>query len=566
MVTMQKTKQAALRLRGGRHWPLWMVLGLSACGGGGGGGFFGDQDIQAAMTLSQVKLSCDRSPGEGCDDMSVTARLASSLVDQRPLWTEKPAPGGIPALASAERQKQSDGSWLLTFTPVPGLAPGTYTGEVEFSIFELLTSTYRPVRSAYKISVAGKQGKLDPLRRLAGAPDWEGYNGNAAHTGLVPVTLDPAKFSRRWTWIGPRTTYASDISPVVSANGLVYFSSYQTLVSDQGQPRSKVGTGVTALAEADGGQQWNYQESSADLAFGPPAVSGAQLALMTDQSTVLLLDAVGGTRPLKVKQTVAERALTSMASQTAPTLFDGNVYIGGNTEVMSVDARVAAKRWSTSLGLGPLATAGEWTPAVNAGMAYANIDGEFSAYRAADGVKLFGVAVPGASAGGLNKSSLNQAPLLVDAHSALLLNQRRGDHTPLDNSLSLVDLNSRALRWTVKGQFTTQPVAGNGVIYVGNHASGQLEARAVGDGALLWSWALAGAGEERFMGDLLLTNNLLFVAAGRNTYAIDLATRKTAWTYRMSGTLALSPNGVLYIARRSSAPGVEPVLSAINLQ
>lgn len=68
------------------------------------------------------------------------------------------------------------------------------------------------------------------------------------------------------------------------------------------------------------------------------------------------------------------------------------------------------------------------------------------------------------------------------------------------------------MRWSVNGQFTTQPVVVQGVLYVGNHATASLEARSLATGAVLWSWPLSAVKEERFGGDLIATNKLLFVA------------------------------------------------------
>ncbi|MNN74907.1 hypothetical protein D3C81_1911590 [compost metagenome] len=118
----------------------------------------------------------------------------------------------------------------------------------------------------------------------------------------------------------------------------------------------------------------------------------------------------------------------------------------------------------------------------------------------------------------------------------------------------------------MQGQFSTQPVVAQGIVYVGNQASRALEARQFGDGALLWRWPLDTALDEYFGGDLIVTGNLLFVGGRNNTYAIDLASRKAVWTYRMGGSLALSRHGVLYIRHNTDLPGSSMVLTAINLQ
>lgn len=122
------------------------------------------------------------------------------------------------------------------------------------------------------------------------------------------------------------------------------------------------------------------------------------------------------------------------------------------------------------------------------------------------------------------------------------------------------------MRWSVNGQFTTQPVVVEGVLYVGNHATASLEARSLATGAVLWSWPLSAVKEERFGGDLIATNKLLFVAGQKGTYALDLASQKAVWSFRIAGKLALSRNGVLYIRSVSDNGNAMSRVTAINLQ
>jgi len=212
------------------------------------------------------------------------------------------------------------------------------------------------------------------------------------------------------------------------------------------------------------------------------------------------------------------------------------------------------------------ASVDEWTPAVNSSTVYSNTAGSLRAFNRVSGTQQWSLAVPGQVLSGLNKSSLRQAPVLPDDHTVLLLNQRSAAGSSTDNSLSLVDTDSRQLRWTVNGQFTTQPVTAQGVLYVGNQATAALEARSIATGAVLWSWPLSAVNEARFGGDVIVTNNLLFVAGETATYALDLASQKVVWSYRVGGKLALSRNGVLYIRAVASNFVGTSSLTAINLK
>lgn len=553
----------AARLRVAAY-PLTVLgfLSLAACGGGG-------ESPEQAMNLSQVNLNCVQQPGETCNKVQATVMLYAKVTDQRPLWEEKPS-AGSKVFDSVNRVKQPDGSWLMDFSVKPGLAEGTYTGTVDFSVLVSPfpgTPNYQPRTASYSITVVGMKGTLSPLRQLSGATDWEGYNGNAAHTGFVPATLDASKFTRRWSWKSTASIngVSTRISPLVTANGYVYFNE-EVAIDDSAERFKYIYTyRLSALSETDGTAAWQTELKLGDV-LGAPGVAGNRL-VMAGINDAYTFNAQSGARLAVVRQPNTNGLLVATSQLTAPTLFDGNAYLGGNNDVMRLDATTGQNRWSTTLDLPKLGNVDEWTPAVNAGTVYSNAAGTLTAFNIADGSKRFSVAVPGQVIGGTGKSSLRQAPVLVDDNSVLLLNQRPYPGKSVDNSLSLVDAGSRSVRWTVSGRFTTQPVVARGVIYVGNDSGKVIEARNVSDGAVLWTWPLASVGEEALNGDLIVTNNLLFIAGGKHTHALDLASRQAAWTYRLSGTLSLSRNGVLYIRSAQGVSGSNiGYLTAINLQ
>ncbi|MEG0886510.1 MAG: penicillin-binding protein activator, partial [Janthinobacterium sp.] len=97
--------------------------------------------------------------------------LYAKVTDQRPLWEEKPS-AGSKVFDSVNRVKQPDGSWLMDFSVKPGLAEGTYTGTVDFSVLVSPfpgTPNYQPRTASYSITVVGMKGTLSPLRQLSGA-------------------------------------------------------------------------------------------------------------------------------------------------------------------------------------------------------------------------------------------------------------------------------------------------------------------------------------------------------------------------------------------------------------
>jgi outer membrane protein assembly factor BamB len=114
---------------------------------------------------------------------------------------------------------------------------------------------------------------------------------------------------------------------------------------------------------------------------------------------------------------------------------------------------------------------------------------------------------------------------------------------------SLIHFNTQALTvdWQSAGDYPATPAYNGGVLYAVNNNPMQLEARSETDGSLLWSWVPPASGDVLFESEVLLTKNLAFVSTNLSTYAVDLTTHKTVWSYPVTGNLALSSNGVLYL-------------------
>ena len=142
--------------------------------------------------------------------------------------------------------------------------------------------------------------------------------------------------------------------------------------------------------------------------------------------------------------------------------------------------------------------------------------------------------------------SMNTAPALGTASNVLATNGGR---------LISFNLLSRSIGYTIASSFRGQPTVANGLVYVVNGT--QVEARSEADGSLQWSWTPS-AGQP--VGPIIATRNLLLVSTASNTYAIDLASHAPVWTYPAGGTLALSAQGILFIAQTSGK------LSAISVK
>jgi len=138
----------------------------------------------------------------------------------------------------------------------------------------------------------------------------------------------------------------------------------------------------------------------------------------------------------------------------------------------------------------------------------------------------------------------------------------------IGNTLLAFNVPLNTVAWKIAGDYPSTPAYNAGVLYATNNNPVRLEALSESDGTLLWSWVPPQAGDTEFYSETLLTRNLIFVSTNLATYAIDSSTHQTVWSYPLTGKLALSQNGILYIEGRQSqgSPAVPGTLTAINVK
>jgi outer membrane protein assembly factor BamB len=126
----------------------------------------------------------------------------------------------------------------------------------------------------------------------------------------------------------------------------------------------------------------------------------------------------------------------------------------------------------------------------------------------------------------------------------------------MGNQLMKFNTAKGYIDWRIAGNYPLTPAYANGVVYAPNTNPYRVEARAEGDGAMLWSWVPGQANETAWKGEPIITANLLFVSSNLATYAIDLNTHKAVWSYPAAGRLALSRSGILYIQNTDAVVAV----------
>ena len=434
--------------------------------------------------------------------------------------------------------------WLTISTVKPA---GHHTGTVDISLCADASCNTPQLPSTFSVPydvwilTSGSAWPGDNLTTLvpwAGAPDWNMFQGNAAHTGYVAVSVDPNTFSTRL--MGPSLN-----------NQVGYAYPAKTLTTNAGRIFLSNGTTLRALSEYDASEEWSYDFGG--LAFpsvNPPAAGNGMVFVAAGQQSSTYLYAFDETDGSLVFQ-------SPMSSQwenyLAPTIGPSGVYTNGG----SYGGLYGFSFSGQQLFFAYTNQQSEWTPAVDGNYVYS-----YTGYLSVND------PVTGAVAASIVDPSftnyvyrINGSPVLGSNGSVFAAAYENAylNGGGIGNTLLRFNVNIQNVAWQVAGVYPRTPGYDAGVVYAVNNIPLRLEARAESNGNLLWSWAPPASGGYSFASDVLLTDTMIFVATDTTTYGIDRVTRQLVWSYPFGGRLALSRNGVLYIQ------GVGPIV-AINVK
>jgi hypothetical protein len=370
------------------------------------------------------------------------------------------------------------------------------------------------------------------------------FQGNAAHTGYVPVTVDPNSFTTRWQG-GPTL----DNTPG-------YGTFAYTLTTDGGNIYIANGTKLYALKELDASQVWSYDVSGLQYpSVNPPAEANETVYMAAGQQSSTFLFAFDEATGNLLFQ-------TPMTSQWehyfAPTIGLDGIYTDAGTYGGLYGFDFSGNQLFYDFDLPQIS---QWTPAVDGNHLYAYVGDYTGGLTVAD-------PVTGAVTATINDPTyvndtnvINGSAVVGAPGSVFAANYANAYVNGGSTGNHLVDFNVNKLgtTWKVAGDYANTPAYNAGVVYAANNKPLQLEARDEGDGSLLWSWAPPQAGDTGFNSEVLLTNSMIFVSTNLATYGIDAVTHQLVFSYPFSGRLALSRNGILYIQ------GVGPIV-AINVK
>jgi hypothetical protein len=531
---------------------LLVVAVLAGCGGsdgvGGMGGTGGSGDTGGSPPPPPQGAGMAVLSGDLARQVALSTSVSLEIV-VRPGFT----PSGTLYVQAEDKDNlvlpdvqvtaRQDGTWALSADTRTSAPAGHYKGELTLKLCADKDCAVRQAVPAvsvpYDIAVvrsgsAWPGDNLKPINRWTDVPDWSMFQGNAAHTGYVPVELKPDQFSLRWK-TGPIQSSGlgasgSEVPGLTAANGLIYTSAPSAL---------------KARTEFDGSTVWTYDLSTLRWpSVNAPAISGGVLYMAAGQqeSTFMFgLDAATG----------ALRFKTPMGSQwesyLAPVVLNGAVYTNAGTYGGMYGFTTEGEQL---FFVSSLPQVSMWTPAADDKALYAYVGNKLVMFEQKTGVELSHIDTLSTGGGGgydIQGSAVLGSPGCVFAayYSAWS-----------SNELLKFNTDKGYVDWRIPGSYRVTPGYAGGVVFAPNRDPFRLEARAESDGALLWSWTPPIAGESTWLSSPIITRNLLFVSTDFVTYAVDLRSHKVVWSYPLAGKLALTQSGVLYIQSREALVAV----------
>ncbi len=452
------------------------------------------------------------------------------------LYSKASDPNSVVA-APVSVASNADGSFTLEVATSNTAAAQQYTGTAVLQLCsDSSCATPQPVPSvsaSYSIQIMGPTPNwpgdhLTTLAPWSGVADWQTFQGNSAHTGFVPVTLSPDQLVTRWQHGVTQNVYFNgtvNLATITTSNGLYYIAG---------------GNVLQARQESDASLVWSYDFSGLQFpSVNPPSVSNGVVNIAAGQQSstyMFAFDAATGAL-------ISKSAMSSQwENYLAPTLGPDGVYTNAGTYGGIYGFATTGQQ----LFYTGLAQQSAWTPAVDSTTVYAYTGNALTLVDPMSG-QITGTIV--------DPTFTNY--IYVIGGSAVLGASHSAFAAAYDNSFLngggignyLLHFNTSALTidWNVKGDYPHTPAYKTGVVYAVNDNPMQLEARSEADGSLLWSWPPPASGDVAFKSEVLLTNNLVFVSTNLSTYAVDLTTHRAVWSYPVSGNLALSSDGVLYL-------------------
>ena len=507
---------------------LWcgVTLLLAGCSGGGGSEPTSTDVASVNVTLTTPSFTDEVTEGYEIS-FTVEGAWSGTNVNASDVFLRAHDVSG--QLSQPASINGSSGSnFSIELIASSGIAPGSYSGTIEVAACRdlLCADPYSGATATveYLLSVIAPTG------------DWETHQRNSAHSGYVPITLNPSRFSVAWEWTkDPDPEPIGGVNAVVAANGMVYISTDVYF-----------GQGILyALDEADGAENWRTSLGMMP-AMNPPATSDGVVYVATTGHADTFLWAFDAQTGGLIFKTPFEG---QWPHELAPTVHGNQVYTGGGYYggvTYSFSIADGARAWEHVASGGDM-----YTPAVDDAYVYNHTGSALYLIDKTTGATSFSIIDPFGS----SDYSYHGSPILggrnnVVAYAGGAFSGRASSNVEQygQRVLSSFDIDTASYEWSTSFAYLTTPAIANGVIFAARNDPMSLDAIDEATGETLWSWAPSGTEDTSFHRNLVVTNNLLFVSTDRAVYALNLETREVEWTYPQAGMMAISEGRTLYIA------------------
>jgi len=359
------------------------------------------------------------------------------------------------------------------------------------------------IRPALLVFAALAASPLTPP--IAAQAQWPTFQADAAHTGYVPITIDPSTTQLRWSI----RLDGGRLSQVTSGGGKAYVSS-----SDNNLYALDSSTGKLSWTKGYGGV----------FSVNPPAWAAGRVYLQTCNNA-------GGTFLWGYDDRDGSQLFRSpfgaqWERYKAPTVVEGTLYMNGGTfgGMYAFDAVTGSEEWFAALP-----QEDDWTPAVDATHAYVYAGSALYAIDRATGGQAYTIADPN---GGFSRGL---TPVLGGNADAYVVSNSR---------LVRFDLANRSIAWEWNSRFSGQPAIRGGEVYA--ISAGDLEVRDRATGQFAWLWSHP---TGSLSGTVVVTDSHAIVGTSNSVHFIDRTTHQEAWTYAEGGEISVTQEG-LFIARQ----------------
>lgn len=515
------------------------ALCLVSCGGGGSGGGNsggGGGPVTPAPT-PEIRVSLSQT--EGSTKVSEASTESSFTFTASATTT-----GALPANVHANLQYDAD---LIQEAVIEaGSVSGTYVvrGKSRADLGggqHVATIVFRLCQDADCKTIYPGSTQNYTYKITSTVAAWNTWQGNSKRNGYVNITIDPSQIRKAWSHEGD-----SIFGDVVSDKENLYYQ--KTYWKSEGV----VDSALVALRLNDGGQIWTR---SLGEQIHPSGLSmiGNYLHMTQDGSSHLdppaswIVNKIDGTIIRRLIHTGPDHAFVrSVPTENAFVTMSGY----RTTLVTAYAASNGSQLWQKTLDI-------DWGR-----HALAADDANVAIY-ARDKTTVLDVTSGEISANILHRPNpldpedYYGTPVIGD-NNIVYIRGERNSNINFGHPIRALNRINQTIVWSTESGYESDFAYAKGIIYAIHSNPRRLDAVDAKDGRILWSWVsdlpepvwgirMPDEYHKMITGNVLVTNNLVFINLPGHIRAIDLKTREIVWRYDRSGNLSITPDGHLIL-------------------